>query len=110
MKPMHHKVRFVGNIIVQVVLLLIFVAFSVYLIAGANGYLFNRQTLHLEQTGIINITVLPTPVTITLNGVEKTYPRSPINLSYLKPGFYVLQVAKAGYFSWQNRLILRPIR
>jgi hypothetical protein len=93
------KLFSLGNIAFQLSLLL-FILLSLFLIASANGYLFNSQTRQIEETGIINLTVRPIPVTVQLEDKKKLYNRSEISLSYLKSGRYSVEVSKPGYIPW----------
>lgn len=83
---------------------LLYLVVAGFLVAGANGYLFNRHTLQFEQTGIINLTVEQEPVTVTYNDKSKVYKKSPISLSYLLPGTYYVEVTKPGFIPWTKSI------
>lgn len=84
----------------------LFLLFSTVLIASANGFLFDRQTMQFEMTGIINLTVKQQPVNVTLNGKSKKYTSGNIRLTYLLPGSYTIDVAKTGYVTWSKTIDL----
>lgn len=92
----------VSTLIRRLVIVVLFLTSATLVIAYANGYLFDVETRRLEHTGIINLTVKQMPVTVLVNGTEKKYTRSPINLSYLFPGDYTVEVQKEGYFTWSR--------
>lgn len=99
---MGHRKISIGTIIRRTVIVVLFLTSATLVIAYANGYVFDLQTRRLEHTGIINLTVKQMPVTVVVNGKKKAYKRSPINLSYLFPGDYTVEVQKEGYFTWSK--------
>jgi PEGA domain-containing protein len=99
-----------GAHVIYVLFVAIFILLALALVTSANGYLLNRNTFTLEETGIINLTVHPVPANISLNGKTKEYTKSDIGLSYLKPGRYSVVVSKPGYTSWSKNVNLMPLQ
>jgi hypothetical protein len=95
------------ELVLRTIIVLSFLIVSGVVIASANGYLFNPESLSFEETGIINLTVSPTPVDVSLNGKKKTYVKDYINLVYLLPGQYTIEITKAGYMTWNRNVYLR---
>lgn len=80
----------------------VFFASALFLVASANGYYFNLEEKRFAPTGLINLTIEQTPVTVSVNGKTKVYKRTPINLSYLLPDRYDVAVIKEGYNTWRK--------
>jgi hypothetical protein len=90
------------TVVRRVVLVVLYLVSATLIIAYANGYVFDLSTQRLEHTGIINLTVKQMPVAVVVNGKKKLYKRTPINLSYLFPGDYTVEIQKDGYFTWSK--------
>ncbi len=87
---------------------LLFVGLAAIVVANANGYIFNRHTLRFESTGIITFNVNQPSVTVAVNGKKKTYKKPVINLSYLFPGRYTVEISKTDYLSWTRSFTVYP--
>lgn len=96
------KRNLVLELFLRTILVLAFLTVSGIVIASANGYLFNPGSFSFEQTGIINLEVEPSLVDVSVNGKKKSYAKDYINLVYLLPGTYEVEVEKAGYFTWSK--------
>ncbi len=92
----------IGTIIRRVIIVLLFLTSATFILGYANGYLVDISSGRVERTGIINLTVKQMPVIVSVNGKEKEYTRTPINLSYLFPGDYTVDIKKDGYFTWSR--------
>ncbi len=97
-----------ARVVVRLTLTFLFLFCASVLIASANGYIFNEHTWQFEQTGLVNLTVKQEPVTVSLNGKKKIYQKSPVNLSYLVPGLYQVEIQKPGYITWHHSFQIQP--
>jgi hypothetical protein len=94
------------ELVIRTIIVLSFLTVSGIVIASANGYLFNPDSLSFEQTGIINIDVKPSLVEVSVNSKKNTYVKDNINLVNLVPGTYSLEITKVGYMPWSKTLEL----
>lgn len=92
----------VSRVFARLTFFAVFFASALFLVASANGYYFNLEEKRFAPTGLINLTVEQTPVTVSVNGKTKQYKRTPINLSYLLPERYDVAVIKDGYNTWRK--------
>ncbi|HEY1074306.1 MAG TPA: PEGA domain-containing protein [Patescibacteria group bacterium] len=79
---------------------LLFVIISSTLVGLTNGYTYDFSSNQFTQTGIISLTVKQMPVTVSIDGKKKLYKKTPINLTYLVPGQYTVEIRKEGYYPW----------
>lgn len=79
---------------------LLFVIVATTLVGLTNGYIFDFGSNRFTQTGIVSLTVKQMPVTVSINGKKKLYKKKPINLTYLVPGQYNVEISKDGYYPW----------
>ncbi len=97
-----------GTFLIRVVLALFFLFLGGLVVASANGYVLNRQTFRFESTGIVSLTTRQTPIMVSVNGKKKIYKKAPVNLSYLLPGRYSIEVSKPGYVTWGRSFTVFP--
>jgi hypothetical protein len=78
----------------------------------SNGWRFDLGAFRFEKTGAIFIETTPKDVSIKVdskNFKDKSGPLSSGTLiPNLLPGTYKIEIAKAGFFSWQKNLSVKP--
>lgn len=91
-------------ILFRVLIVAIFVALLVGIIAFARGYRFDFASQTITPTGILAVTSDPKAAKVYVNGELKG--ASDINLT-LPPGHYTVEIKKEGYTGWTQEVDLR---
>jgi len=99
---------FVIVALIRLLAALLFVFLSGVIIASSHGYVYNPETSHFDETGLISVMVKQTPVTVTFNGEKKVHTKTSIKIPYVLPGRDTLIVEKDGYFRWEKSLSIHP--
>lgn len=99
-KHLRSKISF---IILWAFLIVSFTLVAVFVLYEANGYRLNRQTWHLEMSGLIALDGLPKQVEIKINGKVKSSVL-PYKIAKALPGFYNIEVSKPGYSTWAKNI------
>ncbi|KKW11845.1 MAG: hypothetical protein UY51_C0005G0086 [Candidatus Jorgensenbacteria bacterium GW2011_GWB1_49_9] len=92
--------------------LLVFVLGGAYLVALAQGWIFDFSRLEIVKTGGLYLNFNPADAALKVNGKTMTVSRDFIGggrlIKNLLPGDYKIDVSKNGYRSWQKNLPVRP--
>lgn len=86
--------------------ILSFLTIAFFLILRVSGFRLNLKAKTLEKTGLIILSSEPKGASVFLNGKLKG--KTPLKLSYLKPGLYHLEVKKENYKNWEKSLRVQP--
>lgn len=77
-----------------------FLVLALFILYEANGYKLNRQTWHLELTGLISLDGQPRQIDdIKING-KTVASNLPYKTKKILPGYYEIVASKSGYSNW----------
>jgi hypothetical protein len=96
--------KHIPKVAARTVLLVIFIAILVLIVALARGYRFDLEDKTITSTGIISMNSAPEAAKIFVNGELRGVTKQNITLP---PGEYDIRVSKDGFTEWQRRVRLK---
>ncbi|HAZ28158.1 MAG TPA: hypothetical protein DCY48_00045 [Candidatus Magasanikbacteria bacterium] len=96
---------------IMIGLIAIFSISAPMLIFYTIGYRIDFRTFHVQQTGVVSITIRPADANIFINALPVSSKKIGIfsgetsaRITNLKPGAYRIRIEKEGYYPWEKEM------
>lgn len=86
----------------------LFLILAAFLVASANGVMYNPKTKSFETTGIIALLTTDPPYTLIVDGVKTKIGKKEIKITNLFSGLHSVVLEKDGYYSWSTIDNIQP--
>lgn len=87
--------------------LLLFCTLLPIMLSYSLGYKIDYRKFKIYKTGLIYLKSAPTGASIYVNGKLQT-DITPAKIEELRPGSYMVEVKREGFYPWQKELIVKP--